>query len=226
TPPTKDTKLFNKHNTRHTMQLYHQKPYAKHSKAKATKITGTQVTLDQTPFYPGGGGQPPDTGTINGIRVTQVHKDDDTIIHHLEQEPPFKEGDAVQATIDWERRHKIMRIHTSLHLLINTCETLLGPFEVVGSGISEDKGHIDLYYPERIRPEVRKTIEEVMNQAIKEGAEVKTRFEGEDRHVKIDDHKEMKCGGTHVKNIREIGPVRLKRRNVGKGKDRIEVHPT
>ena len=78
------------------------------------------IVLDQTAFYPGGGGQPNDVGVmrIGGLEfnVPKVSKKDDVIIHEVQGSPPFV-GDTVTGVLDWDRRHKLMRTHTSLHIL-------------------------------------------------------------------------------------------------------------
>ena len=74
------------------------------------------VALDRTAFYPTGGGQPHDTGTLGGAAVVDVRKDGDVVWHHLGGEAPAV-GAEVDGEIDWDRRHALMRTHTALHVL-------------------------------------------------------------------------------------------------------------
>ena len=210
-----------------TKALFYENPYQKECEAKIIEISGNNLVLDQTVFYPEGGGQPADTGFINGIKVLNVQKQGNKIIHFLENPLNLKVGEEVNCKIDWERRYKLMKLHTSAHLLVNVCEEKLGmEFETVGSGISENKARVDIFYPERVDPELKEKIQEEMNKLIKNGAEVKTWFEGEKRLVQINNFKPMPCGGTHLKNIKEINEIKIKRENIGKGKDRLECRMT
>ena len=204
------------------MELYYERPYDFEFEAEIIEVADNYVVLNRTLFYPEGGGQPSDTGYISGVRVERVEKTD-KIRHFLEEKPSFDVGSVVHGRIDRERRHKIMRIHTALHLLTNICDELLGNIKHVGSGMSDEKGHIDLYYPPRVKPDLKEKITAAMNDTIHKGAEVETWFDGETRYVKIGDYDALMCGGTHVRNISEIGEIILKRKNVGKGKDRLEV---
>lgn len=204
------------------MELYYERPYDFEFEAKVVEIADNYVVLDRTLFYPVGGGQPSDTGYLSDVRVVNVEKRD-KILHFLAEKPTFNVGDVINGKIDRERRLKIMRIHTALHLLTNICDYMLGDIEHVGSGMSEEKGHIDIYYPPRVKPDLRQKITTDVNRIIQEGAEVNTWFDGETRYVKIGDNDALLCGGTHVGNVKEIGEVKLKRINVGRGKDRLEV---
>lgn len=204
------------------MELYYERPYDFEFEAKIVEVADNYVVLDRTLFYPGGGGQPSDTGYLSDVRVERVEKRD-KILHFLEEKPTFNVGSVIHGRIDRERRLKIMRVHTALHLLNNICDKMLGNIEHVGSGMSDEKGHIDIYYPPRVKPDLRQKITAAINKVIHEGAEVKTWFDGQMRYVQIGDYDALMCGGTHVWNVNEIGEVRLKRKNVGKGKDRLEV---
>src|SRR5262245_49302749 len=91
--------------------LFRDDPYLK--SCEATVV----VELDQTIFYPLGGGQAGDTGTLNGLKVVDTRKGDGDAVLHLLESPGLKPGDKVTAELNWERRHRLMRYHTALHLL-------------------------------------------------------------------------------------------------------------
>lgn len=207
------------------VELFYERPYDSEFEAEVVKVVGNQVVLSQTLFYPEGGGQPSDIGELDGVKVVKVIRNEE-IIHILEKEPSFKQGFKVHGRIDWGRRYRLMRLHTSLHLLINICERILGPVKTAGSGLSEAKGHVDISSTQRIKPELRERIEREVDEAIRRGAEVETWFKGGVRLVKINGFNELMCGGTHIKNISEIGGVKLRRINIGRNKDRIEVYLT
>lgn len=110
------------------------------------------IVLDRTIFYATSGGQPGDTGYLeraNGERIAiagAIHPDGDkTVIVHLPAEaaPQPGVGEALTAVIDWERRHKLMRIHTALHLV-----TVVLPYPITGASVGEDKGRVDFNLPE------------------------------------------------------------------------------
>jgi len=101
-----------------TEKLFWQDAYLKEFNAKVLEIRGKEVVLDKTAFYARSGGQPGDTGEINGIKVVDTYYDSNgNIVHLLEREPNFKVNDIVHGKIDWERRHKIMRLHTAAHII-------------------------------------------------------------------------------------------------------------
>ena len=102
-----------------TELLYMENSYEKEMEAKVVKVDGNFVILDKTVFYPRGGGQPNDLGTLerNGgvFNVTNVLKRDG-VVHEVDREG-LMEGDIVKGRIDWERRYKLMRMHTSAHVI-------------------------------------------------------------------------------------------------------------
>ncbi len=192
------------------------------------------IELDRTIFYATSGGQPGDTGTItsnDGRRVPIVgalHPDGDkTRIVHLpaEDAPELTAGDAVALAIDWERRHRLMRMHTALHLA-----TVVFPYPITGAAVGEDKGRVDFDMPEA--PADLAERERRMNALIAADLPVSAEWitddellanpnliktltvrppmgQGRVRLVRIGDIDLQPCGGTHVRSTAEIGPVRL-----------------
>ena len=208
-----------------TRKLYYEDAYLKEAKAKVLEIRENALLLDQTIFYPTGGGQPHDRGTISGVEVLDVYKDDAGNVWHVVAEPEkFKVGDEVELKIDWDYRYRLMRIHTAMHLLEHVLnEVLPGEWQLYGSGMSVEKGRYDILYPENVNQYKEKMIE-LFNRLVDEGGEVKIWWEGEKRLTQIRDFEVIPCGGTHVKDIREIGHLKkLKRSSLGKGKQRLEI---
>ncbi|HHI01213.1 MAG TPA: alanyl-tRNA editing protein [Thermococcus litoralis] len=209
-----------------TRRLYYEDAYLKEAKAKVVQIKENALLLDQTIFYPTGGGQPHDTGTINGVSVLDVYKDEGGDIWHVvEDVSPFSIGDEVELKLDWERRHRLMRIHTALHLLDHVLNEILGKgnWQPHGSGMSPEKGRYDVRYSKNLNQYKEKIIE-LFNGYVDEGGEVKIWWEGEKRLTQIRDFEILPCGGTHVKDIKEIGHIKkLKRSSIGKGVQRIEI---
>jgi len=238
-----------------TQLLYYKDAYIREFEAKVLKIQKPneeyQILLDQTAFYPLGGGQPADTGVIKGekgeIKISDVKMVSGRVIHiSKEITGQIKEGDHVKGIIDWERRYALMLNHTAAHLMAEALRKATGlPMEVVGSGIDVDKVRLDLAYEGSLGP-LLPNIEKVANDIVKENRLVvsKTikreeaqryveRFHEslktlppqvqEVRVVEIEGLHACACGGTHLRNAGEIGLIKiLKRSSKGKGVERIE----
>ena len=186
------------------------------------------IVLDRTIFYAASGGQPGDTGTIGGAMIgATIHPDGDkTRIIHVpaEGQMPIAPG-RVTARIDWDRRYKLMRMHTALHLL-----SVVFPFPVTGGSVGEDKGRLDFDMPEV--PTDLNTLEAKLNELIAGNHSVTAEWisdeemaananliktmkvkppmgQGRVRLIRIGDIDLQPCGGTHVRNTSEIGPLKL-----------------
>jgi misacylated tRNA(Ala) deacylase len=190
------------------------------------------IVLDRTIFYAASGGQPTDTGTLTGAEGTVqlasvVHPDGDktAIVHLPAPEQQLSVGARVAARIDWERRYRLMRMHTALHLL-----SVVFPFPVTGGSIGEEKGRLDFDMPEvpANLPELEAQLNQYVADALPVSDEwiseaemdanpgmVKTmkvqppRGQGRVRLIRIGEVDLQPCGGTHVRNTSEIGPLRL-----------------
>jgi len=210
-------------------KIFYENAYDATCTAKVAAVEGNAIILDQTIFYGESGGQPGDTGTLGGVKVIGTKmRGDGEILHLVEDASKFAAGADVSCSIDWERRLKIMRIHTSLHLVAQVAETVAGKCQCTGSGMKDTgEGHVDLMAAEkRIAGELVPLLEAKCNEVIRKGTEVKAFFDEQRkdyRLIQIDSLPPLPCGGTHVRNVSEIGAIKLKRENVGKGKDRIIV---
>ena len=209
------------------------------------------MILDCTAFYPVGGGQPADTGIIEGhrgkVKVIHVQMHDGTVVHIVEEvKGEIRSGEKVKGIVDWGRRYALMKNHTTAHLMAEALRRATGnPPKIVGSAISVDKARLDLAYEESLGPLLPK-IEEIANRIVKENRSVEVRMmkrgAAEEyvtkfhesletlpprvanvRIVEIKGLHACACGGTHVKSTSEIGTIRLlRRRSKGKGVERIE----
>lgn len=224
-----------------TKKLYDKDSYMKEFDAKVVEIEGKKVVLNQTCFYPEGGGQVGDIGKINGVGVLDTQKEIEKIItingkekpigskiiHTLEKEPYFKVGDTVHGKIDWERRYRIMRLHSASHFTYYVALKTLDNPEVKGSYVDDVKDRTDFVLDERIDPEKLKRIEEEVNGILSKNIKIK-RYRDSNNPILLcwesEDLPMMHCGGTHVKNTSEIGKIKLKRKNPGKGLERIEIY--
>ncbi|RLI09524.1 alanyl-tRNA editing protein [Candidatus Bathyarchaeota archaeon] len=208
-----------------TEKLYHEDPYLGEFEAMVLRVDGNEVVLDRTAFYPEGGGQAGDTGVIGGVRVADTQIRDGIIVHILEAPPSFTAGDRVECRIDWERRHRIMRLHSAAHIMEFFLRRRLGEMERVGSHVDDRKDRSDYAYEGRLPADELKKVEEDTNRFLAEGREIRIRPDPERPGIRIWSCGpiEMPCGGTHVRSTREIGAVRLRRRNPGRGVERVET---
>ena len=108
-----------------TVCLYQSDPSCREFESRVSEIRGEWVVLDRTAFYPGGGGQEPDRGTLSGAAVTEVKKDNGNVLHRVPGHS-FSVGDTVKGEIDWARRYDLMRGHTAEHLLFS-CLSRVSP---------------------------------------------------------------------------------------------------
>lgn len=239
-----------------TRLLCYEDPYVKKFEARVIKIAKmengeTGVVLDKTAFYPGGGGQPPDMGLIENdsvrARVDGLRRHGERIIHFVDEVAgEIREGDNVKGVIDWNRRYRLMRIHTSAHLMSQAIRQALDkPVEIVSSGMDLQKARLDFTHKGSTR-ELFPQIEIIANNVVKENRTVKIRLmprnEAEEyvekfheslktlppqvskvRIVEIEGWHACACGGTHVKGTSETREVKLlSRSSKGKGIERIE----
>ncbi len=236
-----------------TKRLYYLDQYIKsfESRVEAVSEEGDLmgVVLEETAFYPRGGGQPSDTGTLAGgswkLRVESVEeRGGGEIVHLGRADGRPSEGDPVRGTLDWDRRYRLMRMHTAAHILMASVSRVFGRVvDVVGSGLSVERGRMD--FAERIRANHVPDIEAAANKIIASDVEVRAAFfprEGAReilakygrnlgapqagmetvRIVEISGVDADPCGGTHVSRTSEVGSLRiLKRDNKGRGVTRL-----
>jgi alanyl-tRNA synthetase len=208
-----------------TVKLFNEDPYLVSFKATVVKVEGKKVELDQTAFYPEGGGQLGDTGVIAGVRVVNTQKDNGTIQHILEAPPAFGDGDEVDCEVDWDRRYRIMKLHSAAHIMEHFLWQRIGKIDRVGSRVDEKKDRADYVYEGRLPVEDLAEAQVDANIFLSEGHEITISPDPTDPEIRIwrCGPVEMPCGGTHVRNTSEIGAIKLKRKNPGKGVERVET---
>jgi Ser-tRNA(Ala) deacylase AlaX len=225
-----------------TKKLFWEDMYLKEFDAKVVSADGSRVALDQTAFNPRGGGLVSDVGTLGGARVAEVVKEGDEIFHVVEGQARWDPGQQVHGVLDWERRYKIMRMHTAAHILSAVVNTETGAL-ITGNQISPDESRVDFNLESFDREKMGVYVDKV-NQTAERGLEVTTYFMKRKealanpgfvklanamppnldvlRIVKIGDADTQADGGVHVKNTREIGKVvGLKTDNKGKSNRRL-----
>ena len=208
-----------------TKRLFWDDPYMKDCEATVLKINDNEVILDQSNLYAFSGGQASDAGTIDGIPVTEARKSGDELVYVLEGPPQFKVGDKVKVNIDWDKRYRLMKLHSASHIIYFVVQDEVGLKKLIGSNVTADKGRLDYEHPEAISP-LLPGVEAKANELFAKDMEIKVYPDEQDPGKRWWEGLSWKvpCGGTHVKNTKEIGPVRLKRKNIGSGKERIEIY--
>ena len=208
-----------------TVKLFDEDPYLTKFVAEVMAFNGNEVVLDRTAFYPEGGGQVGDTGRIGGVEVIDTQIEDGVISHLLASPPPFTEGSEIEGEVDWDRRHRIMRLHSAAHLMEHFLWARMGHLERLGSLVDDKKDRADYSYEGRLPAEALKEVEESTNAFLAEGHDIRIDSDPSLPGIRIwrCTDLEMHCAGTHVRDTKEIGEIRLKRKNPGKGKERVET---
>ena len=210
-----------------TAQLFRIDPYMQSFNAKVVKIVDNIVILDKTCFFPQGGGQVGDIGEISGNKVINTLSSGEVIQHILEYSPDFSINDQIHGQIEWERRYRIMKLHSAAHLVYYTMQEVFGEnCKPASSGLLDDKkDRTDYFFYESLDKQKLLIVEKKVNNLILTGLPISHEKNNEGRFIwKIQNFEEMECGGTHVKNTKEIGEVNVKRGSKpGKGRERIEI---
>jgi len=216
----------------------------------AVDVENNGIVLDKTTFYPGGGGQPADAGTLtfNGTTfpVNRARKINGNIVHQFRENVPYPVvGNSVQGQVDWDTRYKLMRTHTAMHILCGVIFRDYGA-SVTGGNMEVLKGRMDFEF-ESMQRELVDEINIAINKEVKKGRPVSTQILPRDKAFQIPDLIRTKInllpagitevrvveiegldiqadGGTHVKNTAEVGPIRVvDYKSKGKNNKRIYV---
>lgn len=208
-----------------TAKLFWKDPYCRCHPARVTWCEKDDIKLDATIFFAFSGGQESDRGTIGGVPVLAARKDGLDIIYTLGPGHGLSVGQEVLVAIDWERRYRLMRLHFAAELVLELCLRTLDGVSKIGAHIAADKARLDFAWPESIAPLLPQLAERA-NRIIRSDATITTGFEdeaAERRYWLVEGLARVPCGGTHVRRTGEVGLLRLKRNNIGKGKERVEI---
>jgi Ser-tRNA(Ala) deacylase AlaX len=187
------------------------------------------VVLDRTCFFPQGGGQAGDRGTISGVKVVNTLNESDEVRHIVEGTAHLAQGQAVHGIVDWERRYRIMRLHTASHLVYYIMQEIFGAgCRPTSSGMLDElKDRSDYLFEDPLDKEKLAEVEDRVNQLISKRLSVTHGPEpgSGGRFIwRTAPFPPMECGGTHVRNTSEIGRILLKRGSKpGRGRERIEL---
>ncbi len=209
-----------------TKKLFWTEPYLTHLETRIAGVKGNDVTVEQTIFYALSGGQESDHGAIGNTRVLEARKEGKDIVYTLEDGHGLKSGDQVSMSIDWERRYKLMRLHFAAEIVLELAYRNLISIRKIGAHIAQDKARIDFEWGENVS-KAFPVIKEKAAAIIGANQEITSAFSDEDkeeRYWEIGGFARVPCGGTHLRRTGEIRGIELKRKNIGKGKERIEIY--
>ena len=222
--------------------------YLKECKSKVMEVNDHGVVLDQTIFYPGGGGQPSDNGKLilenNEYLVKGVKRIDGQIVHLIEGAKPEINSE-VNSLIDWDKRYKLMRTHTALHIL---CGVIWRDYSasVTGGDMKPLAGRMD-FELEEMSADFSKEVEEKINREVSEKRNIKIYQLPRDEAFQIPDLIRTKInllpkgiefvrivdiegldlqadGGTHVHNTSEVGYIKMiGHESKGKSNKRLRI---
>lgn len=214
-----------------TELLFQADSYLREFDAVVTGVSEEEhtVALDQTAFYPGGGGQPFDVGTLDGLSVVRTRKSGPDVLHVIEGALP-RPGTRVHGVVDWRRRYALMRTHTAMHVL---CGVVFRDYAalVTGGEMEPLKGRMDFEF-ERLQKELVSVIEAAANREIQAAHDVRVAVLPREQAFQIPDLIRTKVnllpegirqvrtieivgldlqadGGTHVRNTSEVGRLRV-----------------
>jgi len=216
--------------------------YMREFDGKVVSAEGNKVILDQTAFYPRGGGLVSDTGVLGGVQVREVIKENGEVCHLVDDSSGFRVGEVVHGSIDWDRRYRVMKMHTTAHIMCAIVNKETGAL-ITGNQISPDESRIDFNLEQFDREKIA-DYTKAANEVVARGVEVKSYFMNREealkvpglvklanalppsvdvlRIVQIGDVDTQADGGVHVGNTREIGEIVVnKAENKGKNNRRL-----
>ncbi len=234
-----------------TEKLYLVNSYMKECESKVTRAEGKEVVLDRTVFYPAGGGQPSDVGTIKAggevYSVVDARKEGNDVVHVLDREAGGLAGRLVLCNIDWDRRYSLMRYHTAVHLIDAVFVNRYSGGQITGGQLYTDRARFDVDLDGFDRDTAARLIQEstllgqegheVRAYALQREEAVKIAMlartaPGRELLEKLDEVRVVEIvgvdmqadGGLHVRDTREIGIISLlKYTNNGRRHKRLEI---
>ncbi len=205
--------------------MFWQDPYLQKLDAVITYLDKNEIILDKTIIFSFSGGQESDYATIGGNSVIDSRIENKEIIYSINPEYEMFEGQKIKMHIDWPRRYRLMRLHFAAELVLELVYRNYNKPYKTGAHINPAKARLDFEWNgniteaiDKIRPDLEKLIIENHN--------IRSYFTDEKNEIRcweIEGFACVNCGGTHLRTTGEIGQVRLKRNNIGKGRERIEI---
>jgi len=209
-----------------TDKLFWEDAYRNRLETRIVAVEDDWVHLAETIFFAFSGGQESDHGSIAGRPVREARKEGLDIRYRLDPEHGLLVGEAVEVLIDWPRRYRLMRLHFAAEMVLQLIYRKIPGIERIGAHIGEDKARIDFALDSSIAS-LFEALQAEVGQLVGADLPIRCNFTDEAaqrRFWQVEGFAEMACGGTHPRRTGEIGALRLKRRNTGKGKERVEIY--
>lgn len=200
-------------------------PYRTAHQTRIAGVDDQRIHLEETIFFAFSGGQESDAGTVAGHPVLAAEKEGRDIVYTLPPNHGLQAGDEVEVLINWDRRYRLMRLHFAAETVLQIVYKLRPGIERIGAHISADKARVDFALDGNIAalfPQIDAQVAALSAADLP----IITAFAdeaAERRYWEVDGFARMPCGGTHPRGTAEIGAIKLKRKNTGKGKERIEI---
>lgn len=208
-----------------TRKLFWEDSYLTHTRTEVTYVNGECVRVASTVFFAFSGGQESDSGTIGGFRVEEARKDGLEIVYRLSPNHNLNVGEKVEIMIDWPRRYRLMRLHFAAEMILQLVYKYVPGIVRIGAHISEDKARIDFAHDSSLATLLPQLLGDA-DDLVKADRAIITAYSDiatQRRYWHVEGFARMACGGTHPRSTGEVGAISLKRRNPGKGKERIEI---
>lgn len=206
-------------------KVFWENPYLTTHDTVVATVRDQELTVASTIFYALSGGQESDSGTIAGHPVLLARREGVEILYTLPEGHGLVPGQPVRMEIDWARRYRLMRLHFAAELVLETVYRALPGVRKVGAHIAETKARIDLLWPEPLTP-LLPGLAAAAQALVDADQPILSAFENEAqerRTWEVPGFARVPCGGTHLERTGEVGRIRLKRSNIGAGKERIEI---
>jgi Ser-tRNA(Ala) deacylase AlaX len=207
-----------------TTKLFWQEPYRVSLATRVRAVHGNEISLNETIIYANSGGQESDAGTINGLPVLEARKDGLDIWYRLDHS--LQPGDLAEVEIDWPRRYALMRLHFAAEIILELVYRAVPGIEKIGAHIAADKSRIDFQMDQPITP-LLPGLTNAAQALVDANQPIISAFSDETlqrRYWEVEGFARVACGGTHLQRTGEVGRLTLKRKNIGKGKERIEIY--
>jgi len=208
-----------------TDKIFWRDPYLTRLDTRVATVAGPAVTLDETIFFAFSGGQESDRGSIGPWPVVEARVDGAEIVYTLPPEHGLTVGAPVGVEIDWQRRYRLMRHHFAAELVLELAYRHFDEIDKIGAHIAADKARIDFAWPSNLAselPVLADRAQAIVDNDLPIVSAFSDAARGE-RYWQIDGFARVPCGGTHPRSTAEVGTITLRRKNIGAGKERIEV---
>lgn len=206
-------------------KLFWTDPYLTETEAKITTVNQGKITLDKTVAYAVSGGQDSDSGTIGGYEILTAEIQGNEIVYAITPEHKLSIGDNVIVAIDWEKRYCLMKLHFAAELVLELVYQNYNKPTKIGANITKDKARVDFEWQGNISATFP-LLQEQLTELVQGNFEITSDYIDEENQIRfweINRFAKVPCGGTHLKHTGEIGELCLKRKNIGGGKERIEI---